>query len=97
MEATRIIMNIYVGRWDFLPREWDGINGLYEKSEEEIRAEISRQVEICRDKLGWEDDYIAIYTPAEFEETFNQDLENQLTGETYFIKFFAGGRSVLCE
>ena len=38
-------MKIYVGRWDLLPEEWEGINGLYEKSEEEIAAEISREVD----------------------------------------------------
>lgn len=81
-------MTIYVGRWELLPAEWEGINGLYEKSEEEIKAEIFRQQSICEDTIGWYDDYIGGYLPLEFEETFNQNLENQLTGNTYFIKMF---------
>lgn len=49
-------MNIYVGRWDLLPASWEGYNGLSEKSEEEIRAEVSREVDIME-----EDTFIAIY------------------------------------
>lgn len=85
-------MTIYVGRWDLLPEDWEGINGLYEKSEEEILAEISRQVD-----LDEEDTAIAVYTPAEFEETFNGDNMGDLNGVEYFIKFFNDGKSVLDE
>ncbi len=77
-------MKIYVGRWDLLPKAWKGINGLYEKSEKEIYDEIQRQDSV----FGWHDDYIGVYDPFVFEETFNQGLENQLTGETYFIRIF---------
>ena len=74
---------IYVGRWDLLPKEWEGINGLYEKKEEEIREEISRQVDVAGN-----DYFIAIYTPEEFEETFNGDNNSALHGTAYFIKIF---------
>lgn len=87
-------MKIYVGRWSLLPPEWEGINGLYEKSEKEIADEISRQVTKYAKIHGIEDNLIAIYTPAEFEETFNGD-ENTLIGGTYFVKFFEDGKSVI--
>lgn len=88
-------MRIYVGRWDLLPEDWEGINGLYEKSEEEIKAEISRQVTVNAEKNPYDqDNNIAIYTLAEFEETLN---EGGLNGGAYFVKIFAGGKSVLAE
>jgi len=81
-------MRIYVGRWDLLPEDWEGINGLYEKSEDEIAKELDRQMNEFYDKNGYEDNYIARYTRGEFEELFNQDLENQLSTSVYFIKIF---------
>ena len=81
-------MNIYMGRWELLPPEWEGINGLYGKTEEEIALEITRQQQVCEDALGDDDDYIGRYNPLQFEETFNQDLEKQLTSDTYFIKIY---------
>lgn len=76
-------MTIYIGRWDLLPAEWEGYNGLSEKSEEEIMAEVSRQVDIMED-----DNFIAVYTPEEFEETFNQCLTHFIDSNTYWIKIF---------
>lgn len=76
-------MKIYVGRWDLLPASWEGYNGLSEKSEEEIMAEVSRQEDIMED-----DDFIAVYTPEEFEETFNQCLTHFINSNTYWIKIF---------
>lgn len=76
-------MKIYVGRWDLLPEEWEGYNGLSEKSEEEIKAEVSREWDIQED-----DDFIEVYTPEEFEETFNQCLTHFITSNTYWIKIF---------
>lgn len=76
-------MTIYVGRWDLLPESWEGYNGLSEKSEEEIKAEVSRQVDIMED-----DTFIAVYTPEEFEETFNQCLTRFINSNTYWIKIF---------
>lgn len=76
-------MKIYVGRWDLLPAEWEGYNGLYEKSEEEIRAEISREVDILE-----EDTFIAVYEPEEFEDTFNQCLTHFIDSKDYWIKIF---------
>ena len=76
-------MKIYVGRWKLLPESWEGYNGLSEKSEEEIMAEVIRQVDIMED-----DDFIAVYTPEEFEETFNQCLTHFIDSNTYWIKIF---------
>lgn len=81
-------MRVYVGRWDLLPEDWEGINGLYEKSEGEICDEIRRQMNVFYDKNGYDDNNIAKYTGLEFEETFNADNEGTFNGTTYFIKFF---------
>lgn len=76
-------MKIYVGRWNLLPESWEGYNGLSEKSEEEIKAEVSREVNIME-----EDSFIAIYEPDEFEETFNQCLTRFISSREYWIKIF---------
>ena len=76
-------MKIYVGRWDLLPASWEGYNGLSEKSEEEIKAEVSREVDIME-----EDTFIAIYEPDEFEDTFNQCLTRFISSQDYWIKIF---------
>lgn len=81
-------MKIYVGRWDLLPEEWEGINGLYEKSEEEINEEVQRQIEIVVDDNTNERDYVGIYTPVEFEEEFNGSHSGWLTSDDYWIKIF---------
>ena len=78
-------MKIYVGRWDLLPEKWDGINGLYEKSEEEISKEVARQN--WTDE-GYIDPFVGIYTSQEFEETFNQDLNGGVNTQNYWIKIF---------
>lgn len=75
-------MKVYVGKWSILPKDWDGINGLYEKSEDEIYQEIKRQW------LESGDNLIECYTPEEFEETFNHDTDGSLTTNEYFIKIF---------
>lgn len=87
-------MTIYVGRWDLLPEDFEGINGLYEKSEDEIRAEISREVNLDTKQNPYDqDNLIAIYSVEEFEETFNAD-EGALNGGKYWIKFFHEGKNL---
>ena len=81
-------MKIYVGRWDLLPEEWEGINGLYEKSTKEIVAEIGREMEEWEKNNPYEDDLMGVYTLEEFEEEFNGDNERKLNGTDYWIKFF---------
>lgn len=82
-------MKVYVGRWDLLPEEWEGINGLYEKSEEEIKAEVKREID------AWEDihhnpynNFMGFYNPDEFEDTFNQCLTHFIDSKDYWIKIF---------
>lgn len=78
-------MKIYVGRWDLLPEDWDGINGLRDKDEEEIQAELSQEVNTDE---GYADNFIAVYTRAEFEETFNDTLIEHITSKDYWIRIF---------
>lgn len=82
-------MKIYVGRWDMLPAEWEGYNGLSEKSEDEIKAEVTREID------AWEDIYhnpynnfMGFYSPKDFEDTFNSDINNVFRPDTYWIKIF---------
>ena len=82
-------MKIYVGRWDLLPEEWEGYNGLSEKSEEEIIAEVKREID------AWEDIYhnpynnfMGFYSLKDFEETFNQCLTHFIDSRDYWIKIF---------
>lgn len=82
-------MKIYVGRWDLLPLKWEGINGLEKATEEEIKAEVTREIE------AWAyihynpyNNLMGFYSPKEFEAEFNYDTKNQFTTETYWIKIF---------
>ena len=75
-------MTIYVGRWDLLPANWEGYNGLCQKSRQEIYQEVRRQHIVCGDS------YIDTFSPDEFEELFNQDLEGRLNTKEYWIKIF---------
>ena len=76
-----VSMNVYVGMWELLPPEWEGINGLYEKTEEEIREEVHREANLMN-----AESYIGIYTLEEFENEFNFDDFEELTGIKYWIK-----------
>lgn len=81
-------MKIYVGRWDLLPESWEGINGLYGKSEEEIRKEVYRQIERFRNLTDGDDPNIDSYTAKEFEAFFNGKLDDHISSEDYWIKIF---------
>lgn len=76
-------MKIYVGRWDLLPEEWEGYNGLSEKSEEEIFNEVVREKLLCQIP-----NYIGVFDAEEFEETFNQCLTHFIDSKDYWIKIF---------
>lgn len=90
MEKKDII--VYVGRWDLLPEEWEGINGLYEKSRDELREEVGRQMDIALDDDRDDRDYIGAYTLEEFEEEFNGSHSGWLTSDDYWIKFIVAGK-----
>lgn len=81
-------MKIYVGRWDLLPLEWEGIVSLETKSKEEIVKELGREIEEYDDTHSHSDNRMGVYTPEEFEAEFNYDTKNQFTTETYWIKIF---------
>lgn len=83
-------MIIYVGRWDLLPEEWEGINGLYEKSEEEIKAEVTREISVWAETPPYNpyNNFMGFYAPDEFEDTFNQCLTNFISSKDYWIKIF---------
>ena len=81
-------MKIYMGRWDLLPLAWEGINGLSTKNEDEIRAELAREIDAYAENHSVEDKRMGVYTPQEFEDEFNYDTKNVLTTETYWIKIF---------
>lgn len=83
-------MKIYVGRWDLLHEDWEGINGLCEKSEKEIHTEVMREFVAKNDKPfdGDIDPLIGEYSRELFEETFNGDINNTFRTDTYWIKIF---------
>lgn len=62
--------------------------GLCKKSEEEIETEISREVDVMVNKYHEDDCNIAIYTPEEFEWTFNEIQHNPIDAETYWVRMF---------
>lgn len=81
-------MKIYVGRWDVLPEEWDGVNGLVEKDRNEIIAEIGREIELYAERFHEEDNIMGVYEPHEFEDAFNYDTEQKLDTNIYWIRIF---------
>lgn len=81
-------MKIYVGRWDLLPEEWEGIQGLYWATKEAIVEELAREVERYNQLHHREDNRIGVYTPYEFETEFNEDLDGSFNTKDYWIKIF---------
>lgn len=81
-------MKIYVGRWDLLPESWEGYNGLSDASEKEIERETKFQQDYLLRNTGYEDDFVGVYEPDEFEETFNQCLTRFIGSKDYWIKIF---------
>lgn len=75
-------MKIYVGRWDLLHEDYEGYNGL-SKMDSWYAAE-----EVAREKRHSDDKFIGEYSGEEFEDTFNQDLNNSLRTDRYWIKIF---------
>lgn len=75
-------MKIYVGRWDLLHEDWDGYNGLVKMDSWDAAEEVARE------KRHSDDKFIGEYSGEEFEDTFNQDLNNSLRTDRYWIKIF---------
>jgi hypothetical protein len=83
-------MLIYVGRWDLLPEDWEGVNGLYVKSQADIEREVDLE-EYEANNLCLDDRYIGKYTPEQFEEEINHFVNDSREGfscVTHWIKFF---------
>lgn len=76
-------MKIYVGRWDLLPEDMEGYNGLSKMDSWDASEEVAREMRHMK-----EDKLIGEYTDLEFEDTFNQDINNSLRTDTYWIKIF---------
>lgn len=81
-------MKIYVGRWDLLPKEWEGYNELVSKGHQEIIDEIGREIDTYAETNSREDNFMGVYTPREFEDTFNGDLIDAFNNEKYWIRIF---------
>lgn len=81
-------MKIYIGRWNLLPESWEGYNGLSDASEKEIERETKFQQEYLLRNTGYEDDFIGVYGPDAFEDTFNQCLTRFIDSKDYWIKIF---------
>lgn len=81
-------MSIYVGRWDLLPKEWEGYNKLVSKNLREIITEVGREIEAYAETHNREDNLMGVYSPREFEDTFNGDLIGKFKNETYWIRIF---------
>ena len=88
MITSSRVMKIYVGRWDLLPKEWEGYNDLVSKCCEEIVDEIGREIDVYAKTHYREDKFMGVYTPREFEDTFNCDLVGKFKNETYWIRIF---------
>lgn len=80
-------MTIFVGRWGLLPKNWDGINTILACTQEQLAHELNRELDEV-EFHGKEGRYIAIYEPIEFEDTFNQTLDNPLSSNDYWIRIF---------
>lgn len=85
-------MKVCVGRWDLLPEEWDGINGLYNKSGKAILKEAEREESAAAEEYP-DDRFIGVFSLAEFEEEMNgfiDDGKDDFSPVTHWIKFVYG-------
>ena len=81
-------MTIFVGRWDALPAEVEGYNGLVNMNREEIVREVAREMELYETKFREEDSMMGAYTPQEFEEAFNYDSNQKMDSDIYWIRIY---------
>lgn len=81
-------MKIYVGRWDLLPEELEGYNGLSQMNRMDVAVELSREIDEYAETHTVEDNLMGVYNEIEFEDTFNQDIEERFNTQTYWIKIF---------
>lgn len=65
-----------------LPEDMEGYNGLA------VMDGWDASEEVAREKRHSDDKFIGEYSGEEFEDTFNQDLNNSLRTDRYWIKIF---------
>lgn len=75
-------MRIYIGRWDLLPEDMEGYNGLSQMDSWDASEEVAYE------KRHSDDKFIGEYSGEEFEETFNQFLTSFIDSRNYWIKIF---------
>ena len=82
-------MKIYVGRWDLLlAAEEEFYRPFREMDSWDVAEELSREIREYDKTHEVEDNLMGVYTPEEFEDTFNQDLEGKFNTKEYWIKIF---------
>lgn len=81
-------MKIYVGRWDLLPENLEGYNGLSQMSRIDVALELSREIDQWAESNPREDNTMGVYTPREFEDTINQDINNTFRTDIYWVRIF---------
>lgn len=85
-------MKVCVGRWNLLPKDWDGINGLYNKSGKAILKEAEREESVAAEKYP-SDRFVGVFSLREFEEEINQNIDGWshcFSSVTHWIKFVYG-------
>ena len=85
-------MLVCIGKYELLPKSWEGVNGLYSKTGKQIIEEAKRQESLSMpgEEHAADDKFIGTFTLKEFEETFNQYLDDgheMLNPIEYWIKF----------
>lgn len=78
---------IYVLRRDLLPENYD-YNTVLAMTEEQFAHEMNRQLDLCLQKYGKEDNFIAIYDFMDFEELINCEEHGVWDPGKYYIRFF---------
>lgn len=71
-----------------LPDNLEGYNGLCQMKRMDVAVELSREIDLYAETHDVEDNRMGVYTPEEFEDEFNQTLENHFTSEHYWIRIF---------
>ena len=85
-------IKVCIGRWEWLPADWEGINGLYSKPGPVIVKEALRHEKM--DAYKWS----GVYTLAEFEEEVNgydPAKRKPLSFSKYWIKVLNKNRKVV--
>ena len=76
-------------RRDLLPENWS-YDTILAMTEEQMAAEMNRQLDFTLEKFGEEDNYIAIYDFVDFEDLINLHGGESWEWEPskYYIRFF---------